>query len=102
MKKIIIAAASVFLTYGTATATAADSQVGRWQLFQGEYPFINLKGEEHKSRSLFKIDTVTGDIYECSAGQVRGEQLGKPGTIVQYRECRPFETMEFPAGSKDS
>lgn len=58
--------------------------VGRFQLFQGEYQFVNLKGEEYWLKGLFKIDTATGKIYECRTNQFRDPKTGKN---IQYSNC---------------
>ena len=80
---------------------AENGPSGRWQLFQGEYQFINIRGEEHWVRALFKLDTVTGDIFDCSTNQFDGAYVGKPEVQVQLTECRPFETShESPKQKK--
>lgn len=90
-------ATAIALTVSAALALsgnlhAASGPAGRWQLFQGEYQFINIKGEEYWSRGLFKLDTVTGEIFECYRNQFDGAYIGKPEVQVQLTECRPFET----------
>lgn len=62
-------------------------QAGRYQLFQGWYRFVNLKGEEHRTETLFKIDTMTGEMIECSSVQFVQESKGR-----QIRTCVPFES----------
>lgn len=62
-------------------------ETGRYQLFQGEYQFVNLKGEEFWSKALFKVDTVTGKVWI-------GNQLqwvDDNGKAKQKRTWRPFE-----------
>jgi len=66
-------------------------QPGRWQLFQGEYQFVNIKGEQHWIRALFKLDTATGNLYECKEWQYDGKQHGKEGMLLQKSWCEPFE-----------
>jgi hypothetical protein len=74
-------------------ASASDLQAGRYQLFQGWYRFVNLKGEEHRTETLFKIDTATGEIFECSS-----VQFVQDGKGVQKTACLPFEN-DLPLGS---
>ena len=69
----------------------AKEQAGRWQLFQGEYKFVNIKGEVYWSRALFKLDTTTGKLYECKGWQYDGESYGKKGNIIQKHWCEPFD-----------
>jgi len=85
------------LITSSSVLQAADEQAGRWQLFQGEYPFINLSGEEHWIRGLFKLDTATGNMFVCAGYQIDGVRMSKPNTVMQITECRPFEKkLEFP------
>lgn len=69
-----------------AEATVTHPPTGRYQLFQGWYRFINLKGEESRTETLFKIDTATGDIFECSS-----VQFVQDGKGTQKTACLPFE-----------
>lgn len=95
MKKAIISMSVVFLACSATFASA--SEVGRWQVQQGSYKFVNIRGDEHTINTLLKIDTVTGDIYTCGAGQIDGKHVGKPGSLVQYGKCEKFEKREsFP------
>jgi hypothetical protein len=66
---------------------------GRYQLFQGNYEFVNLKGEAHWTRALFKLDTVTGEIFICEGRQIEGRDLTppQPGKMVQRHYCAAFE-----------
>lgn len=65
-------------------------EVGQFQLFQGEYQFVNIKGESYWQKALFKIDTKTGELFVCDSVQLDGKTQGKPGHIVQINQCRPF------------
>lgn len=65
---------------------AVQRDAGRYQLFQGWYRFINLKGEESRTETLFKIDTATGEIFECSS-----VQFVQDGKGTQKTACLPFE-----------
>ncbi len=79
----------------------AENDIGRYQLFQGEYRFINLRGEEHWSRALFKIDTATGKIYICEQDQVRGKNINRKGEAYQRRYCEEFDQdIEIPDYTK--
>jgi hypothetical protein len=75
------------------TAKRTEDQPGRYQLFQGEYQFVNIKGESHWIRALFKIDTATGAMFLCEGSQVDGKHLrpSQAGMLVQRRNCRPFD-----------
>lgn len=90
MKKYII---YIFIlsSFYTNISVASNSNVGRYQLFQGEYQFINLKGEEFWSKALFKIDTVTGKIYICKSDQILGKYLKRDGEAYQRSYCQDFE-----------
>lgn len=72
--------------------SSATSESGRYQLFQGWYRFINLKGEESRTETLFKIDTATGEVFECSS-----VQFAQHGNGTQKTACLPFEN-EVPLG----
>tara|TARA_R110002167_G_scaffold53628_3_gene153528 strand:+ start:897 stop:1199 length:303 start_codon:yes stop_codon:yes gene_type:complete len=69
----------------------AEGDIGRYQLFQGEHPLINLRGEEHWIKALFKIDTATGQIYICGGMQGLGEHLNRKGEAYQITSCTAFE-----------
>lgn len=64
---------------------------GRFQLFQGEYLFINFKGEGFREKTLFKLDTATGEIFICEGRQFDGKLDNKPGRMIQRHSCVPFE-----------
>lgn len=74
---------------------AVAAEIGRYQLFQGEYSFVNLKGEEYTQKALFKIDTATGKLFICKSGQY---QLN--GAVRQISNCLPFDTdLRLPEGT---
>lgn len=84
--------------YGAEVKQSTQSP-GRYQLFQGEYLFVNIKGEGFKEKALFKIDTSTGELFICDGRQFDGKFLGKPGKLIQRHSCKPFEqelTLEMP------
>jgi hypothetical protein len=66
-------------------------EAGRYQLFQGEYLFINIKGEGYREKALFKIDTMTGEIFICEGRQFDGKVVGKLGKVIQRHSCEPFD-----------
>ena len=68
-----------------------SNDVGRYQLFQGEYMFVNIKGEQHWSRALIKIDTVTGKMFICDQWQEDGKYENKTGQLIQRRTCKAFD-----------
>ena len=81
----------------------SQTQPGRFQLFQGEYRFINIRGQEFREKALLKIDTATGEVFICSGSQVDGALLGKPGKMVQKYSCQPFDselTVDLPTGQR--
>jgi hypothetical protein len=86
-----IATLALGLLAPIASLAATAPQPGRWQLFQGEYQFVNIRGEEHWLRGLFKLDTATGQIFICSKNQFDGEHIGKPKLQIQRTECVKFE-----------
>ena len=57
-------------TSNTPDNDVVDNDVGRYQLFQGEYEIVfakdSLIGEEKK---VFKIDTITGNTWILFSGQ---------------------------------
>ncbi|MEM5789178.1 MAG: hypothetical protein AAGU11_17830 [Syntrophobacteraceae bacterium] len=78
----------------------ATKDIGRHQLFQGKYHFINLHGQDSWSEALFKIDTKTGELFVCSGNQLDGKLFGKPDKVIQTQKCIPFEhEIEFPKES---
>ena len=70
---------------------ALAAEAGRYQLFQGEYRFINIKGEEHWIKALFKIDTATGKLFICEGDQMQGKHIKRNGGMYQRQYCVPFE-----------
>jgi hypothetical protein len=82
---------AAFLLLCAAASCAHADTPGRFQLFQGEYLFTNIRGEAFWQRGLFKLDTVTGELFECRSTQFDGKLSSKPGMLIQKTECRPFE-----------
>jgi uncharacterized membrane protein len=74
-----------------AQSKEIGTDVGRFQLFQGKYKFVNIDGEELWQEGLFKIDTKTGRIFICEKRQHDGKYEKKPGHIIQRTKCKPFE-----------
>lgn len=89
---LVLAVLVPTLTQAQSAKQLVD-QPGRYQLFQGHYEFVNIKGEGHWSRALFKVDTVTGALFICEGRQIDGKHLSpsQPGKMVQRHYCRPFE-----------
>ena len=79
--------------YVISTSYAGEN--GRYQLFQGEYQFVNLKGEQFWSKALFKIDTVTGEVWIGDQWQ----WIDNKGKATQKRAWRPFEEEIDISGS---
>lgn len=63
-------------------------EIGRYQLFDGQYAVTSLKGPETAEKHLFKLDTVTGAVWV-------GKQIQyvdrKSGRVIQQRYWEPFE-----------
>lgn len=85
----------VFLSPAFAQSKGNATDVGRFQLFQGKYTFVNIMGEEYTLEGLFKIDTKTGQLFICGERQADG----KEGYVIQ-RKCKPFEDEPVPASKK--
>ncbi len=97
---------SILVFSVTILATAVDEKIenisvdhpGRYVLFQGEYQFVNLNGQEFWIRGLFKIDTATGKIFECRSSQFKDPETGKN---IQYSSCyEVFKGEKLPIGNK--
>jgi len=94
MKNTIIILLFFFIFQSTpvlAQSKGTGTDVGRFQLFQGKYQFVNIKGEEHWLDALFKIDTKTGQLFICDEWQTDGKYENKEGYIIQRSKCKPFE-----------
>ena len=63
-------------------------ETGRYQLFQGTYQFVNLKGEGFQTSSLFKIDSATGKTWVARSNQF----CVKPNDCKQSTGWTEFET----------
>jgi hypothetical protein len=77
-----------------AITTSYANGAGRYQLFQGEYKFVNLKGEEVWSKALLKIDTMTGEVWIGDQWQL----IDNKGKETQKRAWRPFEEEIYISG----
>lgn len=78
------------LLLAASIGEAAD--VDRYRLFNGGYEFTNVAGQTSWKKALFKIDTVTGEIFICW-----GTQIGTPSKFKQIMQCAPFEgTIDYP------
>ncbi len=93
MRIVLFAVLLIASSFSHAQAQRPTQAPGRFQLFQGEYQFINLKGESHWIRALFRLDTVTGDIFICEGRQIDGRHLKptQPGKMVQRQGCHSFD-----------
>ncbi|HOD36500.1 MAG TPA: hypothetical protein PLR20_11965 [Syntrophales bacterium] len=96
MRSLLIVLFSLLFIQSPAFAQNRETgtDVGRFQLFQGKYTFVNIMGEEFTLEGLFKIDTKTGKLFICGERQMDG----KEGYVIQ-RKCKPFED-EPPLPSK--
>lgn len=64
------------------------SDIGRYQLMEGQFPVTTLKGSEPSERQLFRIDTATGEVWIGRQTQYVDKKTGR---IVQQRYWEPFE-----------
>ena len=64
------------------------SDVGRYRLFDGQYAASAITGEQTSERHLFKIDSVTGNVWVGRQVQFVDK---KSGRLVQQRYWEPFE-----------
>lgn len=63
-------------------------EIGRYQLFDGQYSVTSLKGPEVADRHLFRLDTVTGMVWIGKQVQYVDKRSGK---VLQQRYWEPFE-----------
>ena len=63
-------------------------EVGRYQLFDGQYSVTSLKGPESAEKHLFRLDTVTGTVWIGKQVQYLDKRSGK---VIQQRYWEPFE-----------
>lgn len=82
MNKVIFSILFIFITITMVNKNAsAESEVGRYQLFQGTYVFTSQepgsKGSNEKP-AVFWIDTATGVVYEYISG------LDKDGKLISF------------------
>ena len=71
--------------------SSMSTTAGCYALIQADYPFVNLDGERRWIKALFKLDTATGEIFECGGSQIRGGINPKYPNSVQVTTCREFE-----------
>jgi len=84
------------LTLAIAATANSEDEVGRYQLFMGEYSSMTIKGGEQREKALFKIDTKTGDVWIGRQSQTRYIQ-GESEGVVQVRTWYEFEQeMKIP------
>ncbi len=79
----------------TEAAPANVSEIGRYRLFDGQFAVTTLKGPDSAERHLFRIDTVTGNVWIGKQIQYVDK---KSGRMVQQRYWELFEQyIEGPA-----
>ena len=64
------------------------SEGGRYRLLDGQYVAGSLSGEQTSERHLFKLDSVTGNVWIGRQVQFIDK---KSGRLVQQRYWEPFE-----------
>jgi hypothetical protein len=88
----LLCCAAIYAQQGKQLTTT-PSTAGRYQLFQGEYQFINYKGQEYWLKALFRIDTETGAVWIGNQVQTTDNQ----DKVTQTRYWEAFElTMQVP------
>ncbi|TWJ17994.1 hypothetical protein [Geobacter argillaceus] len=69
-------------------APAPVIELGRYRLFDGQYATSAVSGEQTSERHLFKLDSVTGNVWIGRQVQFVDR---KSGRLVQQRYWEPFE-----------
>ena len=96
VKKIIIFASLILFSIGL---NCFAEEVGRYQLIQGEYSFVNIKGERYQINGLFKIDTATGRVWVADGYQYKDL---KSGNVWQVGGWKEFEgEFQVSASTQD-
>jgi len=63
MLRITTISLSLFLTFAGAAIAQSQSEIGRYQLFQGTFKTFNIKTQQSDtSTGVFLIDTKTGEV----------------------------------------
>jgi opacity protein-like surface antigen len=77
-----------------APYAAALPEIGRYRLFDGQYSVSSYKGPDSFERHLFKLDTVSGQVWIGKQAQYVDRKTGR---VVQQRYWEPFEQyLEAP------
>ena len=71
MKRRIAPFLCVLAVAGVTSSRTLADESGRFQLFMGAYPFVNLKGEEYWEKALLRIDTATGKVWVARSTQLK-------------------------------
>lgn len=82
-KKIILLVSIILFSYGL---NCFAQEVGRYQLIQGEYSFVDIKGERYRISGLFKIDTATGRVWMADAYQFKDLKSGQVWQVGGWKE----------------
>ncbi len=61
-------------------------EIGRYQLIQGEYSFVNIRGQRFRVNGLFKIDTATGRVWMADVYQYKDLNSGKVWQVGGWKE----------------
>jgi hypothetical protein len=75
------------LVAATPAVVQPVSEVGRYQLFDGELKVTSLKEPDVSERHLLKIDTVTGQTWIGKQMQY----IDKKGKVILQRYWEPFD-----------
>ena len=75
---IVLALSTSFQVFSEVNGKDASENIGRYQLFQGEYPTYDVKNNKiDVGRDLFLLDTATGRVYKYSTG------IGSDGKVFE-------------------
>ena len=89
MKKLLVVSLLALVSAGMFFAKAACAQeVGRDQLFQGEYNEVDTNsGASTEKNDIFLLDTTTGEIqiYVASTSQGKRVNYWMPGIVDETK-----------------
>jgi len=74
--------------------SAPFGEIGRYQLFEGQFAVISPKEPERAEKHLYRVDTATGKVWIGKQVQYLDKKTGRQ---VQQRYWEPFEQyLEAP------
>jgi len=76
---------------------APTGEIGRYQLFEGQFAVISSKEPERAEKHLYRVDTATGKVWIGKQVQYLDRKTGRQ---VQQRYWEPFEQyIEAPSAA---